>query len=92
MRPPGTAVHATVEEPLSGILLDIWVKTKQQECKEKSKQARKTFQLGKRLRVMASKSSQQITGSLQGYHMKSVEPNGFDLIFSERLGEKIVVK
>lgn len=91
MRPLGTAVRATVKELVSEILLDIWVKTKQ-ECKEKGKQARKTFQLGRCLRVMASKSSQQITGSLQSYHMKAVEPSGLDFIFSERLVEKIIVK
>ena len=80
-----------MEELVSVILPDIRVKTKQ-ECKEKGKQAGKTFQLGRYLRVMASKSSQQTTGSLQSYHIKSVEPSGHDFIFSERLDEKIVVK
>jgi len=92
MRPLGTVARATEEELSSVIQLDVWVKTKKQECKEKSNQARKTFQLGRCLRVMASKSSQQITGSLQSYHMKTVEHNGLDFIFCERLDEKIIVK
>lgn len=65
--PLGTAVCTAVEELLSVTLSDIWVKT-QQETKEKGKQVRKALQLGRCLRVMASKSSQQIAGSKQSYH------------------------
>lgn len=56
-----------MEELLSVILLDIEVKT-EQESKKKGKRVRKTLQLERCLRVMASKSSQHIAGSQQSYH------------------------